>query len=226
MASDSLTNFVVLLNRQFRRCEIPFGLRILLHHTGAVCCCLWEKRQVLSAPSHEPVCGLRTRSCAGGWPFLGPLLEEKSMRREYLPRISNINNGVNSVGKNKHKNTLIVEDNLIVGMVLKNMLLKLDEPADLAVTGEEAIEKVKIHRYGLILMDIGLPVKDGCAVTKIIRDWEKNHQLQPAYIVAQSSHLDPELEKQCLAVGMNACYHKPLSLETIANLLKTINCLT
>lgn len=115
---------------------------------------------------------------------------------------------------------LIVEDNLIAGRALKNMLLKINEPADLVVTGEEAIEKIKIHQYRLILMDIGLPGKDGCEVTKIIREWEKAHHLPPSYIVAQSSHLDADIEKKCMAVGMNACYHKPLSTAIIANLIK------
>lgn len=124
--------------------------------------------------------------------------------------------------RSKQINTLIVEDSLIVRMVLKNILLKLDEPADLAVTGEEAIEKIKIHQYRLILMDIGLPGKDGCEVTQIIRDWEKAHNLPPSYIVAQSSHLDADIEKKCMAAGMNACYHKPLSPEIIANLLRTV----
>ena len=121
-------------------------------------------------------------------------------------------------------NVLIVEDNLIVCMALKNILLKLNEPADLAVTGEEAIEKIKTHQYRLILMDIGLPGKDGCEVTQIIREWEKAHNLAPSYIVAQSSHLDADIEKQCLAAGMNACYHKPLSTEIIANLIKPACC--
>ncbi len=117
---------------------------------------------------------------------------------------------------------LIVEDNPGARMALKTILLNLDEAADIAVDGEQAIEKIKIHNYRLVLMDISLPGKDGCTVTKFIRRWEKTHQLQPAYIVAQSSHLDKAVEKDCLAAGMNICYRKPLSLEIIARLLKTI----
>ena len=73
---------------------------------------------------------------------------------------------------------LLVEDNPIARLALENFLLKLGEKADIAIDGEQAIEKTKIHCYRLILMDIGLPGKDGCEVTKIIRDWEKaQHQL-------------------------------------------------
>ncbi len=72
-------------------------------------------------------------------------------------------------------NTLIVEDNLAARCALVNLLLNLGEKADIAIDGEQAIEKIKIHNYQLILMDLGLPGKDGCEVTKIIRDWEKAH---------------------------------------------------
>ncbi len=121
---------------------------------------------------------------------------------------------------------LIVEDNPAARMALTNILEKLDEPADIACTGEIAIEKIKCRSYRLILMDITLPGKDGCEVTQIIRQWEKAHQLPPAYIVAQSSHLDKEVEKQCLAAGMNSGYSKPLSLEIVTHLIKAVCCST
>ncbi len=57
------------------------------------------------------------------------------------------------------KNILIVEDNAIARINLKNILLTLGEEADIAIDGEQAIEKIKIHHYALILMDIGLPKK-------------------------------------------------------------------
>ncbi len=119
---------------------------------------------------------------------------------------------------------LIVEDSFAARVALENILSKLGAEADVAIDGEQAIEKTKIHNYQLILMDIGLPGKDGCEVTQFIRDWEKQHNLLPAYIIAQSSHLDQAVEKQCLAVGMNACYSKPLSLKTIENLIKIVFC--
>ena len=121
---------------------------------------------------------------------------------------------------------LIVEDNPVARMALQHILEKLDEPADVACTGEEAIEKIKCHNYRLILMDISLPGKDGCEVTRMIRQWEKAHQLPPSYIVAQSSHLDEEVKKQCLAIGMNAGYSKPLTLEIVTHLIKAVCCST
>ncbi len=130
---------------------------------------------------------------------------------------------VHSIAKNNAV-VLIVEDNPGARMALKTILLNLDETADIANDGEQAIEQIKAHSYQLILMDISLPGKDGCEVTKFIRHWEKTHQLQPAYIVAQSSHLDEAVEKDCLAAGMNICYRKPLSPEIITQLLKIIGC--
>lgn len=123
------------------------------------------------------------------------------------------------------KSILIVEDNAIVRRTLKNILLNIGEAADIAVDGEQAIEEIKIHNYQLILMDIGLPGKDGCEVTQFIRQWEKEHHLPPSYIAAQSSHLDADIEKKCMSVGMNICYPKPLSTEIITNLIKSACCI-
>ncbi len=158
---------------------------------------------------HEPVHGL------------GPLVrwrvdlwvlhkkKEKIMRKEHA---SSKNDAA----------ILIVEDNPMARRSLENILTKLGEKADIAVDGEEAIEKSKIHRYRLILMDIELPGKNGCEATEIIRHWEKTHKLQPAYIVAQSSNMDKKMEKQSLAVGMNVCRSKPLTAGIIQELLNTI----
>ncbi len=147
------------------------------------------------------------------------------MKKDHLSLISKTSQSLNNKSEeSKHKNILIVEDNLMARTALKNILLKLDEEPDIACDGEQAIEKIKQHSYRLILMDIGLPGKDGCEVTQFVRAWEQKNQLEPSYIIAQSSHLDKELEKQCIASGMNACYSKPLSEKTIADLIKMIIC--
>ena len=68
------------------------------------------------------------------------------MRKEHIQfTFGAQNESVTASGSgSNHINILIVEDNLIARISLKNLLLKLDEQADLAFTGEEAIEKIKI----------------------------------------------------------------------------------
>ncbi len=83
MASDSLTNFAVLLNRRFRRDEFPFCQHILLHHAGAVYCCLWKKRQVASDPRHELVHGSGPACVLVGGFFWAHDKEKNDEKRTY-----------------------------------------------------------------------------------------------------------------------------------------------
>ena len=69
-------------------------------------------------------------------------------------------------------NILIVEDEPIVALDIKNALAGLGYPSPtVAIDGETAIATVRNGSYGLILMDIRLPgILDGIEAAEIIRD--------------------------------------------------------
>ena len=54
-------------------------------------------------------------------------------------------------------NILLVEDIELNVMVAKALLEKLGQKVDVAMTGQEAIDKVRENQYDLILLDIQLP---------------------------------------------------------------------
>lgn len=106
---------------------------------------------------------------------------------------------------------LVVEDDDIAGKVAVLRLKKLNCQVDLAVTGEEALQKVYEKLYHLIYMDIGLPGKDGCTVTEEIRAWEKETGKSPVPIIALTAHIDEAGKERCLASGLNLVLKKPVS---------------
>ena len=65
---------------------------------------------------------------------------------------------------------LLVEDNHTNAFILQAFCKKYQMEVDWAKDGIEAIEKVKQHRYDLILMDNQLPHLGGIETTKTIRD--------------------------------------------------------
>ncbi|MDB6095746.1 MAG: GacS/BarA family sensor protein [Francisellaceae bacterium] len=110
---------------------------------------------------------------------------------------------------------LLVEDLKIAQKVAILTLEDLNCEVDVAETGLEALEKIKIKSYQLIFMDIGLPDIDGLTITETIRRQESIYTTQKfTPIIALTAHSnDEELKRQCLEVGINDYIIKPLKPE-------------
>ncbi len=80
---------------------------------------------------------------------------------------------------------LLVEDNMIVQRGIKNQLEQaLAVVIETADNGQQALAKIQMEDYPLILMDIGLPDQDGCMVAMAIHRWQKRHRSPLSFIVA------------------------------------------
>ncbi len=105
---------------------------------------------------------------------------------------------------------LLAEDDEINRIVAEEILLDSGLDIDLAVDGEQAVRMAQAVRYDLILMDVQMPVMDGLAATRAIR------QL-PGYagtpILAMTANALEEDRQVCLAAGMNDHVAKPINPE-------------
>jgi len=110
---------------------------------------------------------------------------------------------------------LLVEDNKINRMVVKNALQHYNCNIIEAENGLEVLEILKTRNFDLILMDIQMPEMDGIEATKVIRNELK---LSIPIIALTASAFKTEIEK-CKQAGMNDYVTKPFE-ETV--LLQTI----
>jgi len=107
---------------------------------------------------------------------------------------------------------LLVEDNITSRKVALKMLEKKGFNVDTAVNGQEAIEKLKVKNYGLVLMDIHMPEMDGFEAIKIIRDPSSsvmNHQIPVVAMTATTLDIDKSKDK-IFDAGMNDFLMKPM----------------
>ncbi|MDF1654912.1 MAG: response regulator [Coxiellaceae bacterium] len=111
---------------------------------------------------------------------------------------------------------LVVEDNMLAGRMVKELLTKRGCQVELARTGASALSMSKHKRYDLVLMDIGLPDIDGIEVVRRIRYQQPCANVP---IVALTGHMTAELKQNCLNAGMQDTLSKPVSLQTIQQLL-------
>ena len=108
---------------------------------------------------------------------------------------------------------LIVEDNKMNQHVIMHILLKMGYHPDLVKNGQEAVEAANQKDYGMILMDMQMPVMDGLEATRIIRGTVVK---QPVIIALTASVMADEKER-CFNAGMDDYICKPVKLEELMN---------
>jgi CheY-like chemotaxis protein/HPt (histidine-containing phosphotransfer) domain-containing protein len=113
---------------------------------------------------------------------------------------------------------LVVEDNRINQEVMGEMLRELGYRCDVAENGERALEMLEQRSYPLVLMDCQMPVLDGYQTTIKIRQRETPGQAVP--IIAVTAHALAEERAKVLGVGMNDYISKPVSQQSLAEVLK------
>ena len=74
------------------------------------------------------------------------------------------------------------------------------------------------HTYNAVLMDVMMPVMNGCEATKAIRT-SKHPEALTIPIVAMTANAFVKDVQDALDAGMNAHIAKPINMETLKNTL-------
>jgi len=107
---------------------------------------------------------------------------------------------------------LIVEDVAMNQELAIEILSKKGIEASLANNGQEGVDAVRTNTFDLVLMDMQMPVMDGCQATVEIRKF--NQQLPIIAMTANAMTVD---KNKCLAAGMNGYVTKPINPEVLFN---------
>jgi len=110
---------------------------------------------------------------------------------------------------------LVAEDDPTCQELTLAQLRTLGIEADTVGTGAEAIEAVRDGTYGLVLMDVRMPVMDGIEATRCIRT--SDHPGIP--IIAVTAAEMPGDRDRCLSEGMNDFLTKPVKLGQLTEML-------
>ncbi|UPL01801.1 hypothetical protein LCI18_012735 [Fusarium solani-melongenae] len=120
---------------------------------------------------------------------------------------------------------LIVEDNKVNRKLMEKLLGKLGLEGQFHMTtnGQEGIDAYKKNpqQCRLIFMDIAMPIKGGMEASKEIRDYEREHGLSPAVILAMhprmvpGKHFDSQFERFKNEFGMDGVIEKPVRTDSL-----------
>ena len=112
---------------------------------------------------------------------------------------------------------LVAEDNPVNQRVAIRMLERLGLGADVAADGREAIESFGRQPYAAILMDCQMPDLDGFEATERIRAREDPGHRTP--IIAMTASAMRGDRERCLAAGMDDYVSKPVTIESLREVL-------
>ncbi|MGA2118522.1 MAG: ATP-binding protein [Bryobacteraceae bacterium] len=115
---------------------------------------------------------------------------------------------------------LVAEDNAVNRKLAQAVLRQLGYQPDFAVNGVEACDRVALHDYDLVLMDVQMPEMDGLEATRRIRR-ECPPARQPR-IVAMTAAAFPEDRNRCLDAGMDDYVSKPIDMEELIAALRRV----
>ena len=114
-------------------------------------------------------------------------------------------------------NILVVEDNSINRLVVREMLEQAGHVVDEAHDGQEGVGMALRRPYDLILMDISMPVLDGVEATRMIRAAEVPGRHVP--IAALTAHALAEEIARFRDAGLDDVLVKPISREALAEVV-------
>lgn len=115
---------------------------------------------------------------------------------------------------------LIVDDTEDNRFLLLTYLKKLPFDVVQAENGLEAVEKVFREPFDLILMDIQMPVMDGYAATRKIREWERQQNKKTIPIIAVSANAMAEDMQKSLDAGCTEHVTKPIKKSVLLEMIQ------
>jgi CheY-like chemotaxis protein len=117
------------------------------------------------------------------------------------------------------KTVLLVEDNAVNAFISAASLESMGVRSIHAVDGTEAIDLYRRQRFDAVLMDCEMPVMDGFAATRVIREYEALSQLPRTPIIALTANALSGDREYCLQQGMDDYLSKPIELRQLSLLI-------
>ena len=113
---------------------------------------------------------------------------------------------------------LLVEDNEMNRDMLSRRLTKKGFKVEIAVNGQEGVDKALELDPALILMDMSLPVMDGWEATRQLKAREQTNQIP---VIALTAHAMTGDKQKALAAGCDDYDTKPVDLKRLLQKIRT-----
>lgn len=117
------------------------------------------------------------------------------------------------------RRVLLAEDDETIAFMMGQLLQRKDYQVTIVSDGLAALEAWNTTEFGIILMDLQMPRKDGLETTRAIREKE-SMEGKHIPIVGLTAHAFPEDHKKCFAAGMDDVITKPVDFKILLSVLE------
>lgn len=109
------------------------------------------------------------------------------------------------------KNVLVVDDEKIIRVILKEFLESMGFSVSTARNGDEAISAIKEAKYNAVITDLSMSPTDGFSVCHAAK--ETDPAIKLIMITGQCRH---SVESQAFAHGVDVFMEKPVDMEKLS----------
>lgn len=116
-----------------------------------------------------------------------------------------------------NKRILIVDDEKNIRTTLSAYLISLGYEQEIAVNGQEALDKLKDSKYDLVLLDIKMPVMNGIQILKEMRRLEDKTN-----VIMITAYGTIENAVESMKLGAVDFISKPFTLENLKTMIDAV----
>lgn len=121
-------------------------------------------------------------------------------------------------GSSKPRRVLVVDDWFDSAEMLATFLLARGHETYVALDGRSAIAEATRLAPDIVILDIGLPDLDGCAVARLLRK-----ELPDLVLVALTGYDEEEDRRDFAEAGFDVHLSKPVELRALAALVASVS---
>jgi two-component system sensor histidine kinase/response regulator len=118
---------------------------------------------------------------------------------------------------------LLADDNPINRKMTLRQLTNLGFPADAVANGREVLAALRAQPYGLVILDLHMPVLDGYDTARTIRRLLETQGSDHLALVAMTANRTNGDRQRCLEAGMDDYLSKPVRQEDLGHMLTRWN---
>lgn len=118
------------------------------------------------------------------------------------------------------KNILVIDDEELVSKSLQKLLKLRGYSVIVAKSGAEALEKVKIEDFDLIICDVRMPEMDGIETIKHIRSYLDKSNKKPIPEVIITGYADADKYEMGIELEVSDYLYKPFDNDEFLRVVK------
>ena len=107
----------------------------------------------------------------------------------------------------------------MLGRAIRNNGVVVESATD----GYAALKMMKNKLYTMVIMDIQMPVMDGMESVRLLREFERSPAGDDAHQFIYGASASPDAAEECIDVGMDVFVSKPLDINRMMDVLRSLH---